>query len=269
MRVSILTGGILTIASVAAVTAQSSDDSWLRRCERENWNDRETHCEVRVSGFRPGRGAFTFDPGANGGVRVEGWAHDSVEVHARVRGNAYELADARALAREVTVERSGNSVRAEVPSAGRRESVSVELVIYLPTRSDLDIETRNGPLSVSGVQGRMSLFTQNGPLSLDDVGGNVQARTQNGPLRVSLTGNRWQGEGLDAEAVNGPVTLVIPQSYNAELETGTQNGPMDIDFPLTVTVRGRMNRQINTTLGSGGPPIRVVTRNGPLRLTRQ
>ncbi|MEX2285087.1 MAG: hypothetical protein WEE89_21555 [Gemmatimonadota bacterium] len=268
MRASILISTLFVVANVAGVAAQDSDDAWLRRCERDNWNDRESHCVVRVSGFRPSRGTFSFDPGANGGVRVEGWNRDSVAVHARIRGSADDVADARALAGDVRIERSGNSVRAEVPGTERRESISVELVVYLPMRSDLDIETLNGPLSVYNVQGQLSLATRNGPLSLEAVGGDVQARTQNGPLTVSLSGNRWRGAGLDAEAVNGPVTLMIPRSYNAELETGTQNGPVDIDFPVTVTVIGRMTRQINTTLGSGGPPIRVVTKNGPLRLTR-
>ena len=268
MRNALLIGGALTLVNLATAAAQTDDNAWLRRCERDNWNDRESYCEVRVSVFRPQRGTFTFDPGANGGVRVEGWSRDSVEVHARIRGNANVAADARALAAEVRIGRSGNSVHAEMPDTERRQSISVELVVYLPSRADLEIETLNGPLSVYNVSGQLHLSTQNGPLSLDAVGGNVHARTQNGPLTVSLTGNRWQGEGLDAEAVNGPVTLMIPERYNAELETGTQNGPVDIDFPVTVTVQGRMTRQINTVLGSGGPPIRVVTRNGPLRLTR-
>ena len=56
--------------------------------------------------------------------------------------------------------------------------------------------------------------------------------------------------------------------YNAELETGTVNGPMSIDFPMTVTLQGRIGRSLTTTLGSGGPPVRVTTQNGPLTVRR-
>ena len=45
-----------------------------------------------------------------------------------------------------------------------------------------------------------------------------------------------------------------------EMDLGTVNGGLDFDFP--VTVRGRVNRRITTTLGEGGPPIRVTTTNG-------
>jgi hypothetical protein len=34
------------------------------------------------------------------------------------------------------------------------------------------------------------------------------------------------------------VDLAIPERYNARLETGTVNGPMDLAFPLTVTMQG-------------------------------
>jgi hypothetical protein len=43
---------------------------------------------------------------------------------------------------------------------------------------------------------------------------------------------------------------------------------MSIDFPLQVTIQGRVGRTLRTTLGDGGPPIRVTTRNGPLTLRR-
>jgi hypothetical protein len=115
----------------------------------------------------------------------------------------------------------------------------------------------------------MELSAQNGPITLSGVGGDVHASTQNGPLHVRLTGVRWNGAGLNAETRNGPVQLAIPEDYNARLETGTVNGPMQSDFPLTVTLGGRESwRRLATTLGSGGPLVRVVTTNGPVTLKR-
>ncbi len=272
MRAKLLTlATFFSAAAAAQAGAQTSDDSWIRRCQRDtDWNDREVHCEIRVSGFRPGRGAFTLDPGANGGVHVEGWDRDSVSIHARIRASAEDLADARALARDVSVDHSGNSISAEAPESGRRQSVSVELVVFVPRRSDVTAETLNGPLAARNLSGSLDLQTQNGPLSLEGVSGDVRARTVNGPLSVRLSGTRWEGAGLDAETSNGPATIYIPEDYSARLETGTRNGPFNTDFPLNVTLRGGRwdNRNITTTLGNGGPLIRIVTSNGPLSLRR-
>ena len=66
--------------------------------------------------------------------------------------------------------------------------------------------------------------------------------------------------GLDVETHNGGIRLNLPQRYSAELETATTNGRVSIDFP--VTVQGRLERELRTTLGSGGVKIRAVTTNG-------
>ena len=112
------------------------------------------------------------------------------------------------------------------------------------------------------VSGAMHLEARNGPVSLRGVGGDVHARTANGPVRVVLEGASWSGAGLDADTRNGPITLEVPNGYSASLETGTVNGPMNFQIP--VTVRGRISRRIQTELGRGGAPIRVVTTNGPV-----
>jgi len=106
----------------------------------------------------------------------------------------------------------------------------------------------------------------NGPISVTKSGGDVRGRTTNGPLAVTLGGSRWSGRGLDLESMNGPITVTVPANYSAELEFGTTNGPMQFDFPITV--QGRVSKTIKTTLGSGGPPIRVVTTNGPASMER-
>jgi hypothetical protein len=41
---------------------------------------------------------------------------------------------------------------------------------------------------------------------------------------------------------------------------------MNLAFPLTVTIQGRMTNRIHTTLGDGGAPVRVVTTNGPMTI---
>jgi len=86
-------------------------------------------------------------------------------------------------------------------------------------------------------------------------------------VRVTLDGERWRGAGLDVRTQNGGVTVEVPQRYNAELETGTVNGRVDLDFPVTVS--GRLGRSLTTKLGTGGPPIRVTTQNGGVALRQR
>jgi DUF4097 and DUF4098 domain-containing protein YvlB len=259
------------VVPAGSLTAQKSDDEWLEHCQRDRWDDRYSrarHCEIRETGMKA-TGRLTVEPGMNGGVEIIGWDSDSIAVTARIQVTARDEEDAAAIAQDIRIEASGATVRATGDrSLGRHQNWSVYFVVMVPRRTDLTLATHNGPLSVDDVSGRMELSTQNGPLHLSGVGGDVHARAQNGPLSIELMGARWDGAGLDAETQNGPAQLRIPESYNARVEFGTVNGPMDVSFPMTVTLSGRIRDRINTTLGSGGPPIRVVTTNGPMSVRR-
>ena len=251
---------------------ESSDEDWLYNCRRDRWGDRDRarHCEERTMGWRARDGlALRVDASPNGGVSVSGWDRDSVHVIVKVQAHAGSDAEARELAGQIRVTNENGTLYAEGPSSRRYAGWAVSFEIYAPRRVDLDLETVNGPLTVEDVTGRLRLQAQNGPLSLQHVGGDVRANAQNGPLHVELTGTRWEGVGLDAETRNGPVVISIPDGYNAELTTGTVNGPMDIGFPITVQGRiGTGRRHLTTTLGSGGPSIRAVTTNGPAVIRR-
>ena len=261
---------ILLVSPAAALPlrAQESTDEWLADCRDggSDWLYRYRHCEVRETGMKPNGRPLSVEPGMNGGVEVIGWDKDSIAVTARIQVSARTKEDAEAIARAIKIEASGATVRAAGPggAVGRHQNWGVNLVVMVPRRTDLTISTENGPLSVEDVAGRMELETQNGPLSLSGVGGDVHASAQNGPLTVELLGTRWDGAGLQAETQNGPAELQIPDNYNAKIEFGTVNGPMDVGFPMTVTISGRVKDRISTTLGNGGPPIRVVTTNGPM-----
>lgn len=58
----------------------------------------------------------------------------------------------------------------------------------------------------------------------------------------------------------------MPDDYNARLETGTVDGGIEVDFP--VTVEGRIGRELSVDLGAGGPTLRVLTTNGGVRIDR-
>jgi len=243
------------------------DQGWDQSC-RDDWrNDRVTHCEVHKFSYPRVNQPVLINGGHNGGMTVMGWNRDSVRILYRVSARARTEERARALAAEIRLELTKGWLRPEGPSeASRNEWWTVEIKAWVPRASDLALRTHNGPLSVRDVRSTMILSATNGPVSLVDLGGAVEARVQNGPLYVALSGSRWDGAGLDAEAQNGPLTLALPASYSAHLTTGTINGPRTFDYAIGTN---RRSAWITTTLGKGGPPVRVVTNNGPFNITER
>ncbi len=263
---------ILGLLAPAAASAQrTSDAEWLEDCRSERMDRRERRevfCEVRENRVRLASGNTVAVEGLrNGGITATGWDRDSLVVKTRIRAHAYTEREARDLASQVKTTVSGGTISVEGPRNREDDSYwTASIVASVPERSNLRLQTSNGPVSVERVSGTLDVRTSNGPVALRQLAGDVRARTTNGPMSITLAGTKWDGAGLDAQTTNGPLTITIPENYNARLETGTRNGPVRVDFPITVV--GRITRDINTTLGTGGATIRGTTTNGPLTLRR-
>ena len=116
------------------------------------------------------------------------------------------------------------------------------------------------------MRGESRFTTENGGVTLDDVSGQVVGTTRNGGVHVRLSGARWDGAGLDVETTNGGVTLAVPASYSAALEVRTVRTAASAADIAACTVPGRRDRELRTTLGSGGPLLKLRTVNGGVRI---
>ena len=260
-----LTDRIVTRVATQAVAWQSFNED---PCRDAGWDDEYYRtCEVREESLPAG--PLTVDAGRNGGIQVEGWEKNEIRIRAVVSANARSEADAKRLAAEVQVQAGGGKVTSTGPSTGGREWWSVSFRINVPRTNDLDLNANNGGVSISGVTANIRFQTTNGGVRLTDLGGDVRGETRNGGLNVMLSGNRWDGTGLDVATSNGGVNLSIPEGYNADLTTRTVNGGFRTDFPMTIQGELSPRRGISTTLGSGGPPVRVRTTNGGLRINKR
>ena len=254
--------GVLVAGSAVAAEWTVKDDS--RWCD-DRW-DGDRYCEVRETTIEAGRDVIRVDGGANGGISVEGWDRNEIRIQARVsvwtRGDEE---DARETIERIEIDTDG-TIEASGPKQRRREGWSVSYRIMVPKESNLELETNNGGIAVADVEGRIEAEATNGGMSLSRLAGDVDAHTTNGGLEVELDGDRWKGRGLSATTTNGGVTLEIPENYNAELETGTVNGSVHVDFPITV--QGKISKKLEATLGDGGARVRVRTTNGGVTLRR-
>jgi putative adhesin len=257
---------LLLLGTVATAQTEDRAERWRDNCERGWNNDRARFCELRTYTISPAT-KISVDGGDNGGVAFIGENRRDVRIVARVQASADDDATASAIARQIRVITDGGQIRSEGPSQRGHTSWSVSYDIYLPSQSNLEAITENGGISAEDVRGEMNLEATNGGIHLSDVGGNVRARTTNGGVIANLSGTSWQGQGLDLQTTNGGATVYVPRGYNALLETGTTNGGMRVDFPITV--RGSLTRHISTQLGSGGPRVRVVTTNGGVHIAER
>ena len=264
----------LTVACVAAAVltlpaqdrARGSDFGRADWCDQDRGRGRdESACRILEETVRAS-GTIDVDARQNGGIRVRGWDRDDVQVRARVVARDRSASAAREVVDRVRLDTSGGRIRAVADRDDDRWSANFELQV--PQRSRLELTAHNGGLSLTGFDGTVMMQTVNGGVSVENAAGDILARTRNGGINIRLDGRRWDGRGLDVETRNGGVTVAVPENYSAELETGTVNGGLRIDFPITLR-SGLAGRRVTTTLGSGGAPIRVITTNGGVSIRRR
>ena len=258
---------MLTIVTSLSAFANNDEDKDKSMACRDDWHSDRllSHCEIKEQTL-PAAGAISVDGRQNGGVSVKGWDRNEILARTRIQTAAPTQAEADALAQQITIQTAGAKIFANGPENRRDYYWSVSYEVFVPRRSDLSLTAHNGGIAISDVQGKLDFTTSNGGVALRRVGGTVHGDTTNGGLSIELTGDRWEGEEMDVKTTNGGISMSLPENYSAHLETGTVNGNLSIDFP--VTVQGRITRELAVNLGSGGPTIRAMTTNGGVRVKR-
>ena len=263
---SVLVATFLALASVGILAQEKAKGSLT--CRDNNWygNRLVGNCEIREQTLAPGGGPISIDGRQNGGVAVKGWDNGQILIRAQIQTGAPNAGEAEQLTRQVKIETGGNKIYASGPENQKDYHWSVSYEVFVPRRSDLSLETHNGGISISEVNGRIDFNALNGGVVLRKCGGSVHGTTTNGGLVVELAGDHWDGETLDVRTTNGGVSMAVPENYSAHLQTGTVNGSISVDFPITV--QGSLTKELAVNLGSGGATVKAMTTNGGVRIKR-
>ena len=266
---TVLIAALVTFTGVVALAQKDKvkDKDRSLTCREDSWyNDRlVSNCDIREQTLALSGGAIAIDGKQNGGISVKGWDQGQILVRARVQAAAPTAAEAQALGQQVRIETSGAKIFANGPDTRRDYHWDVSYEVFVPRRTDLSLETHNGGIAIADVNGRIDFNAVNGGVVLKRVGGAVRGETTNGGLVIELSGDRWDGESMDVSTTNGGVIMSVPENYSAHLETGTVNGGVNTDFPVT----GRITKQISLNLGSGGATVRAMTTNGGVTLRKK
>lgn len=260
---------ILALVALTGVSVMAQQKKGSLTCRDDSWyNDKlEGNCEIREQTLAMSGSPIAIDGRQNGGISVKGWDQNTVLLRARVQTGAPTAAEAADLARQIRIESNGGKIFASGPERRNNYQWDVSYEVFVPRRADLSLETHNGGIAISEVNGKIDFSALNGGVVLRKVGGAVRGSTTNGGLVVELSGDRWEGETLDVKTTNGGIVLSIPENYSANLQTGTVNGGIIVDFPVDLP-EGKRNKQIAVNLGSGGATVKATTTNGGVRVKR-
>jgi hypothetical protein len=159
----------------------------------------------------------------------------------------------------------------------------VYFLVQVPEDATLDLQADNGPIDLRGISGSIRARTHNGPLALDGCEGEIDVAAENGPvslragagrqhvsvvngpLAIELRGTRWDGEGIEADATNGPLSLTIPDRYESGVSL-KMSGNSPVHCTAGCEGAWQPGRPQNLLFGSSRPVIHITTQNGPVEI---
>lgn len=216
-------------------------------------------------------------------IHVMGAAQEDYTVEVCKFAVARDGAAAGQLLSAVTVSRSAGRLSTSGPDNGEGEW-AIYFLVHAPQDAALDLETRNGAISVRNLAGQVKVRAANGPIAVRDCAGRVEAnaingpiafegsggdihlQAQNGPISVKLSGDFWNGNQLEAHTNNGPISLKMPDSFRSGVRVETSgNSPMTCRAAACANAssdraNGMRVMQMNESEGA----IHISTHNGPV-----
>lgn len=282
---SIVLFGCAAMASQIAYAA-SSDSTSNDNCNKIHMGDYDdeegavARAEETISVATTGA-PLKVIASKNGGVSVHGTQTGNFKVTLCKVARAASQQAAQQMLAQIHLENNANTLQ---PVGPENAKWTAFLLIEAPANAAMEVEAvngpisfrdmsgaikaqaKNGPVSLKGMSGDVDATVQNGPVSFDGSSGSIKLTAQNGPVSVRLEGNNWSGSGLQAETVNGPLSVSLPADYQSGVEINTSG-----HSPVSCRAKGcdtaqkvQDGRVRKITFGSGDPLVRIATRNGPV-----
>ena len=227
--------------------------------------------ETEEDTFPVNTGARISLENINGEIFITVGSDDTVHMIARKKAGKQEYLDNL----KVVVDADEDYIRIETrhPKSeggwfkwGSDSSGSVAYELTVPHHVNLDtIETVNGDVEISGVSGRVKASTVNGSLQVSGLVSDVNLETVNGSVKAEFD-QVGGGQRINAEAVNGKITVMLPADASARVTAETVNGSIDADDFGLEPEKGFVGRDLSGDIGGGDGRISLDTVNGSIKI---
>jgi DUF4097 and DUF4098 domain-containing protein YvlB len=215
----------------------------------------------------------------NGFVHVEAWDREEVQFSGEFKPSSKDEQV------KVVLESGKGSleIRGEYPKhtdEGGYRGPQCQMTLKVPRRVAPTLETVNGEVTLSGIQGRASVSSVNGAIRAANLGDNLKAETVNGGITldgvqgglslqtvngaIKGSGLDGQGRGIKAETVNGAIQLQVA-GLKGRLQASTVNGGISFTAKGAEQVEVKKHR-VTATFPGSDQGLELNTVNGSITL---
>ena len=289
MITTLLTSVMILVCGAPLATETAQRDDFRERDEFNQTYQLPQGARVEISSIR-------------GSVKITNT--DSATAEVQIIRTARTRADLEY--HKIEVVHSGNSlvVRGVQEPEGRRDNIRVNhhVILKLPRRIDLSVNSVSGWIKVGDVDGETSVNSISGNANIGNVGGKLQVSSVSGNLEVgnvgeearvnSISGKVRLGtvngyinvssvsgslnavlvslspQGIRINSVSGSVEIAFNSDVNADFTSNGVSGEVYLDVPNVIRDTEEKSSNVRARIGAGGTPITISSVSGNIRLRR-
>jgi len=230
-------------------------------------------------------GTVTIVAAPMGSLSIEGWQRSEVEVTAEIELQARTAADLDRLSplNNVAIDQDANHIR--IITTGTHDKKFLKRVakdfpksllglpwkvnyhIKVPAMTALSIDSGNGPIKLSGVEGSIRLNALQSDADLWLTGTDVSVLVQTGTVSVSIPARAWRGLGAEIKLASGKLNLELMPGFSADINAEVlRSGEVKSSFPgLEARERNSITpKSVRARAGSGGAILRLTVGDGTI-----
>ena len=230
-------------------------------------------------------GSVTIVGAPTGSITIEGWQRSEVEVTAEIELQAPTAQDLDRLAplNNLAIDEDANHVR--IVTTGTHDKKFLKRVakdfpksllglpwkidyhIKVPAMTDLAIDSGNGPIKLSGVEGSIRLNALQSDADLSLTGTDVSVLIQTGTVNVSIPARAWRGLGAEIKLASGKLNLELTPGFSGDINAEVlRTGVVKSSFPgLQPRERNSITpKSVRARAGSGGANLGFTVGDGTI-----
>jgi hypothetical protein len=232
-------------------------------------------------------GTVTIVGAPAGSLTIEGWQRSEVEVNAEIELQAPTVQDLDRLAplNNVAIDEDANHIRIITTGTHDKKFLKraakdfpksliglpwrIDYHIKVPAMADLAIDSGNGPIKLSGVEGTIRLNALQSIADLSLTGSDVSVIIQTGTVNVSIPARAWHGLSAEIKLASGNLNLELMPSFSGDINAEVlRTGEVRNTFPgLEPRERDSITQRfVRARAGSGGATLTFTVGDGTIQI---
>ena len=168
---------------------------------------------------------------------------------------------------EIKIDSSGNVIKVNTEYKhfgtflGDKSEAKVKYIIKVPSKLQVYVTLTNGKINANNLQSDSKFENVNGSIYLGKCSGDIKLETVNGSIKANIDSTK----GINAETVNGSITIGNLKLVNANVDASCDNGKVKYEN-ISFSSLSSEKKNLSGMLGSGGSIIKLTTVNGSIKL---